>query len=280
MRSVPFTRRTATGDTTVITMRTGQMPNGKRTAFHEASWVDYLTKPRIPEGAVHLIIGDNLVRVLTRVREHWQIGVLSFSGAATPQVLASLEMQEVIIYLDSTILTICTVPYNMLLDDNGLSNNERVFHVNDVILEIHRNSILPLRLLEEARMMEGSLPGGYSSDDIHFDHSKGTELLNKVFENHINNLESELLETGQFTFDPPPRPPFFPVRPVEDSLGGRIDTRDSLASSRSRQPGLTSLEKDSRGYSTPRSSVVSSVRVVERGKSSGELLEGTSRARY
>ena len=44
-------------------------------------------------------------------------------------------------------------------------------------------------------MMEDSLPGGYSSDDIHFDHFKGTVWLNKVFEKHINNLESELLET-------------------------------------------------------------------------------------
>ena len=104
-------------------------------------------------------------------------------------MLASPEMQEVIIYFDSTKLTSCTMPYNMMLDDNGLSNNERVFHVNDVILEIHRNSNLPLRLLEEARMMEDPLPGGYSSDDIHFDHSKGTEWLNKVFEKHINNLE-------------------------------------------------------------------------------------------
>ena len=62
-------------------------------------------------------------------------------------------MQEAIIYLDSTILTICTVPYNMLLDDNGLSFNERVFLVNDVILEIHGNSI------EVAR--RGSHDGGF-----------------------------------------------------------------------------------------------------------------------
>ena len=57
--------------------------------------MDYLTKPRIPEGAVQLIEGDSLVRVLTKVRAHWQRGVLSFSGAAMPQLLASLEMLEV-----------------------------------------------------------------------------------------------------------------------------------------------------------------------------------------
>ena len=82
-----------------------------------------------------------------------------------------------------------------------------------------------------------------------------------------------MLETGQFFFGPPPRPPLFPVRPVEDKLGGRIETRDSSASSRSRYPGSISVKGDS---SAPQSSLVSSVIVVERvrgnNKSSGEDL--------
>ena len=68
----------------------------RRDSFHDASWVEYYALPRIPEGAVHLIIGDNLIRVLTRIRSHWQTGVLSFSGAATPQMLASLEMLDMV----------------------------------------------------------------------------------------------------------------------------------------------------------------------------------------
>ena len=64
----------------------------RRDCFHDASWAEYYTQPRIPEGAVHLIVGDSLIRVLTRIQSHWQTGVLSFSGAATPQILASLEM--------------------------------------------------------------------------------------------------------------------------------------------------------------------------------------------
>ena len=38
----------------------------RRDCFHDAAWVEYLAPPRVPEGAVHLIIGDSLVRVLTR----------------------------------------------------------------------------------------------------------------------------------------------------------------------------------------------------------------------
>ena len=64
----------------------------RRDAFHDDSWAEYFTQPRISEGAVHLIIGDSLIRVLTRIQAHWLVGV--FSGAATPQLLASLEMME------------------------------------------------------------------------------------------------------------------------------------------------------------------------------------------
>ena len=66
----------------------------RRDAYHDAGWAEYFTQPRIPEGAVHLIIGDSLVRVLTRIQPHWPVGILSFSGAAMPQMLASLEMLE------------------------------------------------------------------------------------------------------------------------------------------------------------------------------------------
>ena len=121
----------------------------RRDCFHDASWAEYYTQPRIPEGAVHLIVGDSLIRVLTRIQSHWQTGVLSFSGAATPHMLASLEMvgmakmhtvtlmmgtkdvskgelrkvmrlhdklscilEELRIQMDPAILNVCTIPYN------------------------------------------------------------------------------------------------------------------------------------------------------------------------
>ena len=137
----------------------------RRDCFHDAAWAEYFTQPRIPEGAVHLIIGDSLTRVLTRIQSHWQLRVLSFSGAATPQMLASLEMLDIVkmytvtltigtndvsrresrkvmrqhekmscileelrIYLDPVILTICTctVPYNMNADQHARQMNEKV----------------------------------------------------------------------------------------------------------------------------------------------------------
>ena len=208
----------------------------RRGCFH----AEYFTQPRIPDGAVHLIIGDSLIRVLTRIQSHWQVGVLSFSGAATPQMLASLDMldmakmytvtlmmgtndvsrgesrkvmrlhekmscilQELRIWSDPAILTICTVPYNMMFDQHAMEMNEKVRNINGETRQIQQRSVLPVRLLDVADLMEHSLPRDASSDGIHFDTPKGTEWLNGVFQRHINQLESDLLEMAQFTLGPP-----------------------------------------------------------------------------
>ena len=66
-------------------------------------------------------------------------------------------------------LTICTVPFNMMQGQNVMNMNERMHHFFDIIREQQKKSILPLRLLDVACMMEISLPNGSSSDGIHFD---------------------------------------------------------------------------------------------------------------
>ena len=283
----------------------------KRDCFHEAARAEYFTQPRIPEGAVHLIIGDSLIRVLTRIQSHCLVGVLSFSGAAMPQMLASLEMldmvkiytvtlmmgtndvsrgesrkvmrlhekiscflEELRNYLDPAILTICTVPYNMKADQHAREMNEKVRNINEVIRQIH----LPVRLLDVADMMERSPPGDVSSDVIDFDRPRGMEWLNGVFQRHINIIESEMLETAQFTFGLPPIPPFFATRPLSGRLGARIDSRYSSKSSRTRQRGSTPMKAEEAESSTPQSSVVSSVVVMDK-KKVGRPAE-TSKARY
>ena len=152
----------------------------RRDCFHDAAWAEYFTQPKIPEGAVHLIIGDSLLRVLTRIQSHWQVGVLSFSGAATPQILASLEMldmvkmytvtlmmgtndvsrgesrkvmglhekiscilKEEMICFDSAILTICTVTYNMKYDQHAMEMNEKVRNINEEIRQIQQKMCSP-----------------------------------------------------------------------------------------------------------------------------------------
>ena len=67
----------------------------RRDYFHDGTWVEYFVLPRIPEGTIHLIIGDSLVRDLTRIQAHWQVGILMFSGAVMPQMLASRQMLKI-----------------------------------------------------------------------------------------------------------------------------------------------------------------------------------------
>ena len=273
----------------------------RRDCFHDAAWVEYLSSPRVPEGAVHLIIGDSLLRVLTRIQSHWQTGILSFAGAATPQILATLEMlgmtkvytvtlmigtndvsrgeprkvtrlhdkmccllEELRIQMVPILLTICTVPYNMGFDQHALEMNEKVPNLNGVIREIHRKSVLPLRLLDVAGQMEqAGFPDDTSNDGIHFDRPKGVEWLNDVFQGHLNALEADLLETAQFTFEPPPNPPFNASRALSSRLGQRVDSRDSSRSNQARLPSATPMESEEVRSSTPPSSVISSVVVAE-----------------
>ena len=91
----------------------------------------------------------------------------------------------------------------MKADQHATEMNEKVRNINEVIRQIHQRSVLPVRLLDVADMVERSIPDDASSDAIHFDRPRGTEWLNGVFQRHINMLESDMLETAQFTFGPP-----------------------------------------------------------------------------
>ena len=288
----------------------------RRDCFHDAAWVEYLAPPRVPEGAVHLIIGDSLLRVLTRIQSHWQTGVLSFAGAATHQILATLEMlgmtkvytvtlmigtndvsrgearkvtrlhdkmscllEELRIQMDPILLTVCTVLYNMKFDQHALEMNEKVRNLNGMIREIHRKSVLPIRLLDVAeRMEQAGFPEDTSNDGIHFDRPRGAEWLNDVFQGHINALEADLLETAQFTFGPPPNPPFLASRALSSRLGPRVDSRGSSRSNQARLPSAMPMESEEVTSSTPPGSVISSV-VVAESKRVERPME-TARLRY
>ena len=66
--------------------------------------------------------------------------------------------------------------------------NEKVRNINEEIRQIQQRSMLPVRLLDVADLMERSLPHVASADGIHFGTPKGTEWLNGVFQRHLNLL--------------------------------------------------------------------------------------------
>ena len=98
----------------------------------------------------------------------------------------SCILEELRIYLDPAIFTICTLPYNMMANQNAREMNERVRNLNEIIKQIQQRRILPVKLFDVASMMKHSLPDDASSDGIHFDRPRDTEWLNGVFQRHIN----------------------------------------------------------------------------------------------
>ena len=181
--------------------------------------------------------------------------------------------------MDPAILTVCTIPYNMKADQHATEMNAKVRNVNEVIRQIHQRNVLPVGLLDVAEQMErAGFPDDASSDGIHFDRPRGVEGLNDVFPRHKSALEAELLETAQFTFGPPPNPPFLASITLSTRLGARFDSRDSSRSSGTRLPGAAPMEAEEATSLTPQSSVVSSVIVVESKRV--ERPAEISRSRY
>ena len=156
--------------------------------------------------------------------------------------------------------------------------NEKVRNINEIIGQMQQRSVLPVRLLDVADMTERSFPDDASSDGIHFDRPKGVEWLKSVFQKHINKLEADLLELGPFTFRPRPVPPFFATRSLSNRLGVRLNSRDNSRSSRTRLRCSTPMEAEEVESSTPQSSVVSSMVVVDHKRV--EKPTETSRTRY
>ena len=175
----------------------------------------------------------------------------------------SCILEELRIQMDPAILTVCTNPYNMKADQHAMEMNDKVRNLNEIIRQMHQRSVLPVRLLDVADQIERSFQEDAFSDGIHFDRPRGAEWLNDVFQRHISELEADLLETARITFGPSPNPPFLATRPLFSRLGARVDSRDSSRSSRTRLPGSTPMEAEEAESSTPQSSVVSSVVVVD-----------------
>ena len=73
----------------------------------------------------------------------------------------SCILEELRFYLEPAI---SPVPYNMMADQNVREMIERVRNINKIIRQIQQRSVLPMRVLDVARMMEDSLPFVASSD--------------------------------------------------------------------------------------------------------------------
>ena len=61
----------------------------------------------------------------------------------------------------------------MMADHNAREMSDRVRNLNEIIRQIQQRSVLPVRLIDVASMMEHSVPDDASSEGIHCDRPRG-----------------------------------------------------------------------------------------------------------
>ena len=68
----------------------------------------------------------------------------------------------------------------MMADQNAREMNERVRNINEIIRQIQQRSVLPMKVLDVARMMEDCLPEISSSDDNHLNRPVAERRLSET----------------------------------------------------------------------------------------------------
>ena len=132
----------------------------RRDCFNDAAWAEYFTQPRRPEGAVHLIVGDSLIRELTRIQSQQMLASLEMldmvkmytvtlmmgtndvSRRESRKVMRLHEkmsclLEELRIYLDPAILTVCTDQHH------AREMNEKLRNINEVIRQNQQIACFP-----------------------------------------------------------------------------------------------------------------------------------------
>ena len=126
-------------------------------------------------------------------------------------------------------------------------------------------------------MMENSLAQNASSDGFQ-SHNQGHGVAEWCLSEKSRPFRIGSGGNWSFHFWSSPEA-FFLASPMADSLGGRDDSRGNWRSNRSQQLGSTPMERAETESSTPQSSVMSSVVVVDNNKKAGGPGE-TSKTKY
>ena len=56
----------------------------------------------------------------------------------------SCILEDMRIQMDPAILTVCTIPNNMMADEHAMEMNEKVRVLNEIIKQIHQRSVLQI----------------------------------------------------------------------------------------------------------------------------------------
>ena len=187
-----------------------------------------------PLGTSHLILGDSLVRVLSKLRTSWITTVMAFGGATIAQLFWMVELmnpgripnvmilvgtnnisrssdeeealwESMMVCLFTTLwqkfncaaLTVCTVPMNARsLNATWRRHNEGVVRWNNILRNLANRNAGRMILVDIEHELRAMDQARLTTDGIHFDSIEGQAWLNRVFLERLDELKVELFDTG------------------------------------------------------------------------------------
>ena len=213
---------------------TGVPETDPRACFNRATWNPAVNLQQTPLGTSHLILGDNLVRVLSNLRTSWVTTVISFGGATIAQLYRMVELmnpgripnvmilvgtndisrgsdeqealwESMMVCLFTTlwqkfncaVLTVCTVPMNTRsMTAAGRRHNEGVVRWNNILRNLASRNARRMILMDIEHELRAMDQARLTTDGIHFDSIEGQASLNRAFQERLDELEAELFDIG------------------------------------------------------------------------------------
>ena len=213
---------------------TGVSDTDSRACFNRSNWNPAVNLQQPPLGTSHLILGESLVRVLQNLRTSWITTVMATGGATIAQLFRMVELMNLgripnIMILIGTnnvsrvsdeeearwesmmvclftnfrqkfncaLLTICYVPMSTrTLAAAGRGHNKGFIRWNNILRNLaSRNAgrMILIDIAHELRAMEQAI---LTSDGIHYDTIEKQALLNRVFQERLDEKKVELFDTG------------------------------------------------------------------------------------
>ena len=180
-----------------------------------------------PLATSHLFLGDSLVGVLQNLSTSRITTVMAFEGATIAQLYRMVELvnagkipnimiligtndaskssdeeeaqwEPLMVCLFTTIwqkfkcavLTVCTVPMSMrTLTPTGRNYNEKVIRWNNIVRNLASRNAGWMILMDLEHELKAMDQARFTTDGVHSDSIKGQALMNRVFQERLDEVE-------------------------------------------------------------------------------------------
>ena len=266
-----------------------------RACFNRSTWSPAVNMQQPPLGTSHLILGDRLVRVLQNLRTSWITTVITFGAATIAQLFRMVELmnpgrilnvmilvgtnnisrssdeeeaqwESMMVCLFTTVwqrfncavLTFCTVPMSTkTLTATGRRHNEGAIRWNNILRNLASRNAGRMILIEIEHELRAMDQASLTTDGIHFYIIEGQAWFNQVFQERLDEMEVELLDTGvlkkEETSNKPAISTFVPPN-LEKSLG-TVPAVTTYRPQNSSEPGKRTDVQDHLGEAPTRRTI-------------------------